>query len=1111
MRSLAFFALLAPAAAFATSGGVVGYSGKGGIFCTSCHGVGAGTVPTVAIEGPASLATGEVATYTVRITGGPGVRGGTNVAASTAAVGLAAGPGLVLEGGELRHTAPKAFASGNTSWTFFVTAPPTAGTFTLYAAGNSCNGMGSGGDRSATTTRAITVTASNQPPVISVAPSAAVTSPTTRTLTVTATDDGPATALTYTWEATTAPQPVTFSVNGTNAARTTVATFTRAGAYSFVLTVRDAAGASAVRAFDVTVAAAVTSASVQPASAGVPASGTQQFTASATDQFGATITPPPAFTWMVSGGGTVSATGLFTAGATLGGPHTITATASGRMATAQVTVANGTPPVIAGMPSVTPRPVTGRTAALAVTATDDGGEGALGYTWSASGPAPVTFTPNGSNAARASTATFARAGTYLLVVVARDAAGLTDSASISVTVDATPTTVSITPAMVTVPRGGRVELTGAVVDQFDQPVMPAPALTWTLSGGGTINAMGQLIAGAVTGGPHTITATAGGLSGTATLFVSSGGPPSLTRMPVASPAVVLGRTALLNVLAADDTGEANLVYHWQGTGPAEVLFSDNGTNAGKSSVATFTRAGSYELEVTVEDPSKASVKATLQVEVMQSLTGVSITPGAVVVPPSGTHQFTAKTFDQFGSPQPSPVEWSVSGGGQIDANGLFTASGEASGPWAVRAVSMTGLRSSAEVVVGTPGGEPEPLEPQVEQPKAGQVIGEYTGCSTTGGHTALIAAMVLTFWLLRRRNGWHARMLHLSVGAPLSPSRSATSLGAPRDDAGTPAAQRAPARATPQVNLMVKRALLLSYFAAAATVLVSSTASAQMTAEARARCATRLSAALLAQPPSTALLGAMNPQDNVDTMLTTAVFRERFARFINAKFNGEPGATPAEDASYYLARYVLENNRPWRELFNGQYRVQPGATATADAVVVADPNGLGYFRSRPWMIRYAGNEIDGYRIVAAYRIMNNVLGLKLVAAVNTDGIDAAGRMSSQCSGCHYNTTFGLDYAAKILSRKFGEGDAMTFGAPNEGPQPLLGGQMISNDAQLVNAMVASTDFRFNVCRTAMEFLYARAEFKCEGPVFDACMTAFQSAGTMTSALAAIAKAPGFCQ
>ena len=298
---------------------------------------------------------------------------------------------------------------------------------------------------------------------------------------------------------------------------------------------------------------------------------------------------------------------------------------------------------------------------------------------------------------------------------------------------------------------------------------------------------------------------------------------------------------------------------------------------------------------------------------------------------------------------------------------------------------------------------------------------------------------------------------------------------------------------------------------AAAVLLASATASAQ-TAEATERCATRLSASILGQTATPALIATANPQTTVDAMIATPVFQEKFSRFINAKFNVDPGEAPAEDASYSLSKYVLQNNRPWRELFTGLYRVDPGSTATSDAVVSADPNGLGYFRSRTWMVRYAGNELDGYRIAAAYRMMNNVLGIKLTAAVNTNGVNAAGRMQAACAGCHYNNTFGLDYVSKILSRRVGTTAAtMTFAAPNEGPQPVLGGQMLSNDKDFVTNMVASTDFRFNACRTAMEFLYARAEFKCDGPVFDACMTAFTASGTIQSAVAAIARAPGFCQ
>lgn len=295
-------------------------------------------------------------------------------------------------------------------------------------------------------------------------------------------------------------------------------------------------------------------------------------------------------------------------------------------------------------------------------------------------------------------------------------------------------------------------------------------------------------------------------------------------------------------------------------------------------------------------------------------------------------------------------------------------------------------------------------------------------------------------------------------------------------------------------------------------LLASSVSFAQATAEVRERCATRLSANILGQSPTPAMMSAADPQANVDAMIATPVFQEKFSRFINAKFNTDPGASPAEDASYYLAKYVLQNNRPWSNLFVGAYRVDPGATATADAVVVADPNGLGYFRSRAWMVRYAGNELDGYRINAAYRLMNNVLGLKLVAAVNTNGVNSAGRMQAACAGCHYNNTFGLDYVAKILSRRVGTNAAtMTFAAPNEGPMPVLGGRMLSDDKQFVTAMVDSTDFRFNACRTAMEFLYGRAEFKCEGPVFDACMTSFTANRTIQSAVAAIARNPGYCQ
>jgi hypothetical protein len=271
------------------------------------------------------------------------------------------------------------------------------------------------------------------------------------------------------------------------------------------------------------------------------------------------------------------------------------------------------------------------------------------------------------------------------------------------------------------------------------------------------------------------------------------------------------------------------------------------------------------------------------------------------------------------------------------------------------------------------------------------------------------------------------------------------------------------------------------------------------------RCATRVSIALLGKTATPELLASDNPQSAVDAMLSDAAFIERFARFVNSQFNADPGDTAEEDSAYTLAKYVLEQKKPWKEMFVGQYNV----TAT----VAPDPNGLGYFRSLPWMQRYAGNEPAGYRLPSAYRILQNTTGLKLTAVTNAAGVDisATGRQAAGCAGCHYQNWYALDLVAKILSHRKGTGANMTFTPPNEGPQKILGGQTIANDKELVEALVASENFKFNQCRLAFQFLYGRPENTCEATVFDKCVDAFVKDGTIQSGIAAIAKDPTFCQ
>jgi hypothetical protein len=149
--------------------------------------------------------------------------------------------------------------------------------------------------------------------------------------------------LTYTWTTTgTPPAAVTFSTNGTNAAKNTTATFSKAGTYSFLVTIKNAGGLTTTSSVSVTVNQALTTISVRSAQSGSMATGaTRQFMAATLDQFGIAMATQPGFTWSVVGGGAITATGLYTAPAH-GGSVTIRASAAGKSGSAQVKVISAT-------------------------------------------------------------------------------------------------------------------------------------------------------------------------------------------------------------------------------------------------------------------------------------------------------------------------------------------------------------------------------------------------------------------------------------------------------------------------------------------------------------------------------------------------------------------------------------------------------------------------------------------------------------------------------------------------------------------------------------------------------------------------------------------------
>ncbi len=113
-----------------------------------------------------------------------------------------------------------------------------------------------------------------------------------------------------------------------------------AGSYTVTATAAGISGAASITVQGGgTPTPVLTSIVVAPAMASVAAGATQQFTAQGKDQAGNAFATTP--TWSVSGGGTISSSGLFTAG-TAGGPFTVTATSGTVKGTASVTVTTAT-------------------------------------------------------------------------------------------------------------------------------------------------------------------------------------------------------------------------------------------------------------------------------------------------------------------------------------------------------------------------------------------------------------------------------------------------------------------------------------------------------------------------------------------------------------------------------------------------------------------------------------------------------------------------------------------------------------------------------------------------------------------------------------------------
>ena len=256
----------------------------------------------------------------------------------------------------------------------------------------------------------------------------------------------------------------------------------------------------------------LTTISVSPSSASVQTAGTKQFSATGYDQFGQPVSPQPTFTWSVSGGGSISASGLFTAGSTAGGPFTVTAASGSVSGTASVTVT--APPVL--------------------------------------------------------------------------------------------TTITVSPASASVQTGGTKQFSATGYDQFGQPVSPQPTFTWSVSGGGSISASGLFTAGSTAGGPFTVTAASGSVSGTASVTVTSVPPDFSLSVSPSSQSVKRGNTATYTVTitpANGFNGSVTLSLTGQPSGSTVTFTPSPATSTSTLTVKTLSSTSRRSYTLTVKGVS----------------------------------------------------------------------------------------------------------------------------------------------------------------------------------------------------------------------------------------------------------------------------------------------------------------------------------------------------------------------------------------------------------------------------------------------------------------------------------------------------------------------------
>lgn len=419
------------------------------------------------------------------------------------------------------------------------------------------------------------------------------------------------------------------------------------------VTATSAADAAAIGSAQVTVTPAIT-VTVTPATASVNVGMSQQLTAVVNGTSNQNVT------WTVVGGGTVSASGLYTAPATVpSGAVIVTATAqadSAKSGTAAVTVL---PAITVTVSPAAPSVNAGLTQQFTATVANNSN---TAVNWAVYGGAA-----NGAISAAGLYTAPATPPSGTVTITATARADSTKSGTAAVTV-LPAVTVSVSPANPLVYAGQSQQFTAAVGNTTDANV------TWSVINGGTITAAGLYTAPSAPPSAGTVTVTA----------TSQFDPSKSGSTPVnVQPAITV------TVTAASSSVNAGLTDQFSATvGPSgisqSVTWQVNGVTDGDSANGTIDSGGLYTAPSSVPSNTTVNITATSSTgSVVSAPYSLLLEPAITVgVAPSGTAPSvlvagTSQTLTAtVGNTSNQNVNWYVNGiAGGSSTVGTITGSG----------------------------------------------------------------------------------------------------------------------------------------------------------------------------------------------------------------------------------------------------------------------------------------------------------------------------------------------------------------------------------------------------------------------------------------------------